>query len=176
MPRSGPQRGDFTGQQRQQLAEEKAQELVERQKEIGLVNQVDMVVEQEGIFDPVTGELVELPEGAQAKVNKLQEPVVVEDDPIMDPTKGRVADPMKDLRDLDIRSQNKASQPNALEVQDLGSEPITVDDEWKVIRVNSDIEDMTYGAGTNYTFERGKRYRVPRDLYDWLEGRGVVYH
>ena len=35
---------------------------------------------------------------------------------------------------------------------------------------------MTYGAGTMYTFERGRRYRVPRDLYEWLESRGVVYH
>jgi len=158
------------------LAEEKAQELVDRQKEIGLVNQVDVVVEEEGIFDPITGELVELPESAQAKVAKLQEPVVVDDDPILDPTQGRVADPMKDLRDLEVRQQPKAERPNALEIQDMGPEPITVEDEWKVIRVNSDVEDMTYGAGTMYTFERGRRYRVPRDLYDWLESRGVIYH
>jgi hypothetical protein len=175
MPR-GPQRGDFTGQQRQKLAEEKAQELVDRQKEIGLVNQVDVVIEQEGIFDPTTGELIELPESAQTKVANLQEPVVVDDDPILDPTQGRVADPMKDLRDLETKQQNRPERHNVLEVQDLGSEPITVDDEWKVIRVNTDVEDMTYGAGTNYTFERGRRYRVPRDLYDWLESRGVVYH
>jgi hypothetical protein len=63
-----------------------------------------------------------------------------------------------------------------MEVQDLGPEPLTVEDEWKVIRVNTDIEEMTYGAGTSYTFQRGRRYRVPRGLYDWLESRGVVYH
>ena len=79
-----------------------------------------MVVEEEGIFDPITGELVELPEGAQVKVAKLQEPVVVDDDPILDPSQGRVADPMKDLRDLEVKQQPKAERPNVLEVQDWG--------------------------------------------------------
>jgi hypothetical protein len=178
MPRGTAQRGDFTGQERQRLTEEKAQELSERQKEIGLVNQVDIVVEEEGVFDPVTGELVELPEDAQARIEQLRdEPVVVDDDPILDPSQPVANyDPMKDMRDLQTQQQPKATAVNALEVQDLGPEPITVEDEWKVIRVNTDIEEMTYGAGTNYTFLRGRRYRVPRGLYDWLETRGVVYH
>jgi hypothetical protein len=177
MPRT-TQRGDFTGQQRQRLVEEHADELAQRQKEIGLVNQVDIVVEEEWIFDPVTGELTELPESAQAKVDELQaQPLVVDDDPILDPTQSPpIYDPMKDFRDLESQQQTKALATNPMEVQDLGPEPLTVEDEWKVIRVNTDIEEMTYGAGTSYTFQRGRRYRVPRGLYDWLESRGVVYH
>jgi hypothetical protein len=177
MPRGAPARGDFTGAQRQQLAEEKAKELAERQKEIGLVNQVDIVVEEEGIFDPVTGELTELPEAAQAKIDQLNEPMVVEDDAILDPRTGPApADPMKDLKDLEVKQQTKTPAPNRLEIEDLGAEPITVDDEWRVIRVNTDIEEMTYGAENTYTFLRGRRYRVPKHLYNWLESRGVVYH
>lgn len=71
--RANPQRGDYTGRQRQKLAEEKAKELEDRQKEIGLVNQVDIVVEEEGIFDPITGELEELPDSAKAKVDQLKD-------------------------------------------------------------------------------------------------------
>jgi hypothetical protein len=178
MPRTA-QRGDYTGQQRQRLTEEKAQELAERQKEIGLVNQVDIVVEEEGIFDPVTGELEELPEGAQTKIDQLRDqPVVVDDDDaVLDPTHTAVPyDPMKDLRDLQTQQQPRPVPSNPLEVVDLGPEPITVDDEWRVVRVNTDIEEMTYGVEHTYTFLRGRRYRVSRDLYDWLESRGVVYH
>ena len=174
------QRGDHTGRERQRLAEEKAKELTERQKEIGLVNQVDIVVEQEGIFDPVTGELEELPESAQAKVAQLQEqPVVVDDDRILElgeTPEAAVADPMKDFRDMETRQMEKTISPNSMEVQDLGVEPITVEDEWRVIRVNSDVDEMTYGAGNTYTFLRGRRYRVPVGLYEWLESRELVYH
>jgi hypothetical protein len=176
--RANPQRGDHTGRERQRLTEEKAKELEERQKEIGLVNQVDIVVEEEGIFDPITGELEELPESAQAKVDQLQEkPIVVDDDPILDPSQpSQTYDPMKDLKDLRLQQHEKPVPENAMEIQDLGSEPITVEDEYRVIRVNSDVEEMTYGAGNTLTFLRGRRYRVPKGLYEWLESRELVYH
>jgi hypothetical protein len=178
MPAKGPQRGDFTGQERQRLTEEKAAELAERQKEIGLVNQVDIVVEEEGIFDPASGQLTQpLSPETQAKVAQLQEPVVVEDDPILDPAAPVPGyDPMKDLRDLEVKQQPRPAPTNAMEVIDLGEDPIVVEDEYRVIRVNTDIEEMTYGIGNTLTFLRGRRYRVPQHLYQWLESRGVVYH
>lgn len=177
MPSASPQRGDFTGQQRKKLAEERAAELAKRQEEIGLVNEVDIVREEEGIWDPSTNQMTELPPEAQQRIEDLeQQPVTVDDDPILDPRGTKTFDPMKDLQAVQTQQVPKVMAPNALEVQDLGPEPITVEEEWKVIRVNTDIEDMTYGAGNNLTFLRGRRYRVPRDLYDWLESRGVVYH
>jgi hypothetical protein len=177
MPRAPAQRGDFTGQERQRLAEEKAKELADRQKEIGLVNQVDVVYEEEGVWDPATGDVVEMSEEAQAKIEALSEPVEVEADPILDPSlKVPGYDPMKDLQDIQTQQRTKPQMSNVLEVQDLGPEPVVVEDEWRVIRVNTDIEEMTYGAGNTLTFLRGRRYRVPRDLYNWLESRGVVYH
>jgi len=177
MPRGTAQRGDFTGQERQRLAEEKAQELAQRQQEIGLVNQVDMVIEEEGIFDPASGTVIEVPTEAQERIERLQEPVTVEADPILDPKiKVPGYDPMKDLQETQIQQQTRPQAANTLEVQDLGPEPVVVEDEWRDIRVNTDIEEMTYGAGNTLTFLRGRRYRVPRDLYNWLESRGVVYH
>jgi hypothetical protein len=171
-----PQRGDFTGQQRKKLAEEKAAELAQRQQEVGLVNQVDIVHEEEGIWDASSGQMVDLPPDAQKRIEELEKPLTVEDDPILDPRGTRTYDPMKDLQPVQTQQAPKVVTPNALEVQDLGPEPITVEEEWRVIRVNTDIEEMTYGAGNTLTFLRGRRYRVPQDLYNWLESRGVVYH
>jgi hypothetical protein len=175
MPRT--QRGDFTGQERERLTDEKAAELAERQQEIGLVNQVDLVREQEGIWDPSTGQMMELSPDAEAAIRDMEEPVTVDTDPILDPSVPVPGyDPMKDLQTVGVQQQARAIASNPLEVQDLGPEPMVVETEWKVIRVNTDIEEMTYGVGTSYTFLRGRRYRVPHHLYQWLESRGVIYH
>lgn len=63
--------------------------------------------------------------------------------------------------------------PQAVEVPDEPAEalPPTV-----VIRVNETIEDMTFGVGNHYTFEKGKRYRVPRTLAEHLEEKGLLWH
>lgn len=48
-----------------------------------------------------------------------------------------------------------------------------------VIRVNENIEDMSYVAGgvrQNYTFEQGKQYRVPVEIAVELERNGKVWH
>ena len=45
-----------------------------------------------------------------------------------------------------------------------------------VIRVNSTLEHLTFGAGTDYNFEEGRQYRVPRALADHLEEKGYVWH
>jgi|SRR5215469_6474880 len=177
MPRGAAQRGDFTGSERQRLAEENAAQLAERQKEVGLVNQVDIVYEEEGVWDPASGEVVEMSPEAQERLEALNQPVTVETDPILDPSVPLPGyDPMKDLQVTETQQRPRPQPANKLEVEDLGPEPVVVEDEWRVIRVNSDIEEMTYGAGNTLTFLRGRRYRVPRDLYNWLESRGVVYH
>jgi|SRR5215467_296687 len=176
-----PARGDYTGTQRQVLAEQNQKELEKRQREVGLVNQVDTVVEEEGIFDPVTGEMTELSPESRAKIEAMEsQPLTVETDQIFDPqvTPGVPPyDPMKSLQEVQPQQQPRPVAPNSLEVEDLGvPPPVTVEDEWRVIRVNTDIEEMTYGVGNHMTFLRGRRYRVPKHLYDWLESRGVVYH
>jgi len=172
---SRTQRGDFTGSERQRLAEENAAELAERQKEIGLVNQVDIITEEEGIFDPATGRVIEMSPEAQARIEALSEPMTVEDDPILDPA---VITPGygQPTQPTEVQQKPKTVAANVMEVHGGDDEPVTVESEWRVIRVNTDIEQMTYGIGNTYTFLRGHRYRVPFHLYQWLESRGVVYH
>ena len=44
-----------------------------------------------------------------------------------------------------------------------------------VIRTITDIEDMTYGVGNNYTFKAGVKYRVPSHLATYLEQLGYIW-
>lgn len=46
----------------------------------------------------------------------------------------------------------------------------------KKLRVNTDVEDLTFGAGTNYSFYRGQTYSVPAALWEHLEEKGLVWH
>ena len=43
-----------------------------------------------------------------------------------------------------------------------------------VIRVTDDIENMTLGAGTSYTFKVGNKYSVTKDVAAHLQEKGYV--
>jgi hypothetical protein len=62
------------------------------------------------------------------------------------------------------------------EIEEVG---VAVNNDAVVIRTISDIEDMTYGmsngAPVNYTFKAGVRYKVPRDLANYLQGLGYLW-
>lgn len=45
-----------------------------------------------------------------------------------------------------------------------------------VIRINSDLEEVTIGAGNVFTFHEGERYRVPLKVAQHLEEKGYVWH
>lgn len=45
----------------------------------------------------------------------------------------------------------------------------------RVIRVAVDLEDVTIGAGNQYTFRRGKKYKVPKHVADHLEEKGLLW-
>lgn len=61
------------------------------------------------------------------------------------------------------------------EIEDAGS----VDMSQKasvIIRVNEDIDDMTYGYGQTYSMKAGGQYRVPKDVADHLETLQLIWH
>lgn len=61
------------------------------------------------------------------------------------------------------------------EVEDLGG----VNKEetaFVVVRVNEDIDEMTYGYGNTYSMKAGGQYRVPKNVADHLERKGLVWH
>ena len=69
-----------------------------------------------------------------------------------------------------------ATKPNRLttivvdEVKTTGA----VGNDTVVIRVTDDIENMTLGAGTSYTFKVGNKYSVTKDVAAHLQEKGYV--
>ena len=58
------------------------------------------------------------------------------------------------------------------DVEDLG---VGMADNTTVMRVNEDIEQMTLGKHT-YNFKVGAKYKVPKDVYTYLDHLGYVWH
>lgn len=59
-------------------------------------------------------------------------------------------------------------------------EALLSDPEWMnepvKFRANTTVENLTYGHGTDYNFEEGRQYVVPRYLYLHLEEKELVWH
>ena len=73
----------------------------------------------------------------------------------------------------DVFDPKKPDAPIVIdEIENVG---VKLANDTVVIRTISDIEDMTYGVGNLYTFKQGVKYRVPRDLADYLERLGYVW-
>lgn len=65
-----------------------------------------------------------------------------------------------------------------IEVEPIREAPVKVDDQgFVVIRMSETIEEFTYGnPHIMFNLERGKRYRVPVHIAQYLDSLGYVYH
>lgn len=77
----------------------------------------------------------------------------------------------------DVFDPKKPDQPILIdEIEEVG---VSVNNDTVIIRTISDIDDMTFGVknGTpqNYTFKAGVRYKVPRELANYLQGIGYLW-
>ena len=73
----------------------------------------------------------------------------------------------------DVFDPKNPDQPLLIdEIEEVG---VALNNDKVIIRTISDIEDMTYGVGNNYTFKAGVKYSVPRGLADYLEGLGYIW-
>lgn len=61
-------------------------------------------------------------------------------------------------------------------VVDAKNEPVEVTAEWRIIRTNEDLEDVTIGVGNLYTFKAGQKTKVSAVVADHLEELGYVWH
>ena len=67
-------------------------------------------------------------------------------------------------------------QPDApLVLDEIETVGVSTAGDMVVIRTITDIDDMTYGVGNNYTFKAGVKYRVPASLANYLEGLGYIW-
>lgn len=58
------------------------------------------------------------------------------------------------------------------EIEEIG---VSVNNDFVVIRTQQDIEEMTYGVGNVYSFKAGVKYKVSRDLANYLERLGYIW-
>jgi hypothetical protein len=73
----------------------------------------------------------------------------------------------------DVFDPKKPDEPLLIdEIEEVG---VSLKDEKVVIRVNTDIDDMTYGVGNTYTFKQGVKYSVSRDLAQYLQRLGYLW-
>lgn len=73
----------------------------------------------------------------------------------------------------DIFDPKKPDAPLVLdEIENVG---VSTAGDMVVIRTITDVEDMTYGVGNNYTFKAGVKYRVPAHLAAYLEQLGYIW-
>ena len=119
-PKAKP--ADFTGRQRQVLAEEAAEKLAQRQGEISMAQQVER--------QKMETEIVDLSEG---------------------------------------------TTPSTIVLDEVTSVVPELTEEFAIIRVVEDIDDMTYGAGNLYTFKVGQKYKVTKQLADHLDEKDYIY-
>lgn len=72
---------------------------------------------------------------------------------------------------LDPTVQISSPEPsNEVEVVDVALENDTV-----IVRLVADIPTMVFGAGNEYSFVAGRKYRVSRELANHLETIGYLY-
>ena len=177
--RTPQNRGDFTATERDRLTTENAEELARRQKEVGLVNQVQEMVDEEGVFDPASGALLEGPDvDAVEYVGDEDEIIDASTDPAAT-KREQVTDPLKDFQNPITQQAPKTrrANPRGVDVvEEDDFEPVVVEAEYVVIRASDDLEDFTFGAGNNYTLVRGRKYRLPKAVADHLDEKGYVYH
>jgi hypothetical protein len=168
--------GDFTGRERDRLAQEKADEVIEAQKRVGLVGQMDSIVEDEGVFDPTSNEIISLPDSAQTRIEEVQEVSFAQEEPLNpleDPQTQRV-NLMRDFQSAETQQATKVLSHNPYEVEEANVE--VVEEPFKFCKVNSDVEQMTFGAGQIIDLWRGRTYKLPMALYKHLESKGLIWH
>jgi hypothetical protein len=61
-------------------------------------------------------------------------------------------------------------------VADDGETVIEVKQSNVKIRVNTTLEQLTFGKDNHYDFEEGREYVVPQALADHLEEKGLLWH
>lgn len=80
----------------------------------------------------------------------------------------------KEAEVVDYSEPPSKAAPAADEPQ-LG-ESVEVKAPYRTVRINTDLEQVTYGAGNHYDFEAGRRYNLPTDLAQHLDEKGFVWH
>jgi hypothetical protein len=150
--------GDLTGRTVERQNEENKEALLAREAEISLTNQAKAAA-KEGVIDVDTG--FEDPDAVDENDNEPGDGLTAPPAAVVAPS----APPVQRQPESVVHPAEVTHTPD-----------VTVEKPRVTFRVNSDVENMTYGAGTNYTFKEGQRYSGTQDLYNHLDSIGLIYH
>jgi hypothetical protein len=159
-----PSPGDLTGRQKQAANKEVREEQASRAAEISMQDGAEAEVERHGVFDAQSGAQIDGPAGSK-------QAVMVEDPPVT-----RFGRPQEQV----FTGQEAPEEvlPAVADRKTFTPPPSVVRSSRVRIRVDADIEDMTYGMvngePNNFTFKEGLTYEVPLAVADHLNERGLV--
>ena len=75
--------------------------------------------------------------------------------------------------EVEVTDLTEPSKPTVIdEVESVG---VSLADDSVVVRVAENIDMMTIGAGNNWSFEAGKKYKVPAHVANHLKEKGYLY-
>lgn len=158
-----PSPGDLTGRQKQAANKEAREEQASRSAEISMQDGAEAEAERHGVFDPKSGAQIDGPSGGQKAV-------MVDDPPV-----SRFGRPQEQVFTGQEAPEEVAP---AVAARTFNPPPTIVKSSRVRIRVDADIEDMTYGMvngePNNYTFKEGLTYEVPLAVAEHLNDRGLV--
>lgn len=60
-------------------------------------------------------------------------------------------------------------------IDEIESVGVSLADDYVVVRVAENIDQMTIGAGNHYSFETGKKYKVTKAVANHLQEKGYLY-
>lgn len=76
--------------------------------------------------------------------------------------------------ETEVIDATKPSRPTTVIVDEVKRAASKSDKDTVVIRVAEDLENMTLGAGKNYSFRAGQKYEVTRAVAKHLEEKGYL--
>lgn len=160
-----PSSGDMTGRQKVQQSKEARLADQDRAAEMSMATAVQTDEELHGTFDAQSGDRIDAP-AAHTAVEVEPEPQGFFR-PDNEPTLTGQEDPEVVAPIIAARKAVVAQPP----VEVVKSSHVE-------IRVDSDIDDMTYGMRNgepnNFTFKEGLKYRVPLAVAEHLNDRGLI--
>lgn len=167
---------DVTGRQREAAQKAHAAEQQEAAERMSMITATKARDDATTITDltgsgPVELSYEELSDEERAEI----EYVDAEDDAVIEDA--RVEGPVPfsaDHEPPEERGFPGEGEPALTEI--VHSRPLRVRPTTKVIRVNTDLDAVTVGYGNTYAFVEGRKYRVPSEVADHLEGLGYVWH
>ena len=67
------------------------------------------------------------------------------------------------------------TEPQPTIIDSVESVGVALHEEWEVIQVMEDLEQVTVGVGNNYDFKVGQKYKVPTNVANHLREKGYVW-